>query len=93
MLRYSIAIRISSVRDGIGRNTVFANSNNRVSTIYPPGYEESGVCGFEYDANDRMTHVWELSGQTGTESMSYTYDENGLLTSATNYDGLKATYG
>ena len=83
---------ISSVQDGIGRNTVFANSNNRVSTIYPPGYEESGACGFDYDANGRMTHVWELSGQTGTESMSYTYDENGLLTSATNCDGLKVTY-
>ena len=69
---------ISSVQDGIGRNTVFANSNNRVSTIYPPGYEESGACGFDYDANGRMTHVWELSGQTGTESMSYTYDENGF---------------
>ena len=83
---------ISSVQDGIGRNTVFANSNNRVSTIYPPGYEESGACGFDYDANGRMTHVWELSGQAGTESMSYTYDENGLLTSATNCDGLKVTY-
>ena len=83
---------ISSVQDGIGRNTVFANSNNRVSTIYPPGYEESGACGFDYDANGRMMHVWELSGQTGTESMSYTYDENGLLTSATNCDGLKVTY-
>ena len=83
---------ISSVQDGIGRNTVFANSNNRVSTIYPPGYEESGACGFDYDANGRMMHVWELSGQTGTESMSYAYDENGLLTSATNCDGLKVTY-
>lgn len=83
---------ISSVQDGIGRNTVFANSNNRVSTIYSPGYEESGACGFDYDANGRMMHVWELSGQTGTESMSYTYDENGLLTSATNCDGLKVTY-
>ena len=83
---------ISSVQDGIGRNTVFANSNNRVSTIYPPGYEESGACGFDYDANGCMTHVWELSGQTGTESMSYAYDENGLLTSATNCDGLKVTY-
>ena len=27
---------VSNVQDGIGRNTVFANENNRVSTIYTP---------------------------------------------------------
>lgn len=36
---------VSNVQDGIGRNTVFANENNRVSTIYTPGYGEQGTCG------------------------------------------------
>ena len=47
---------VSNVQDGIGRNTVFANENNRVSTIYTPGYGEQGTCGFGYDAANHLTH-------------------------------------
>lgn len=83
---------LENVEDGIGRNTGFFNSSNRVNTIYSPGFGESGACGFEYDANGRLTHVWELAGQPGTENMYYTYDANGLLLSATNCDGVKVTY-
>ena len=83
---------LENVEDGIGRNTGFYNSSNRVNTIYSPGFGESGACGFEYDASGRLTHVWELAGQPGTENMYYTYDTNGLLLSATNCDGVKVTY-
>lgn len=83
---------VSNVQDGIGRNTVFANENNRVSTIYTPGYGEQGTCGFEYDAVNHLTHVWELAGESGTEDLYYTYDDRGLLTSAVNCDGVKVTY-
>lgn len=83
---------LENVEDGIGRNTGFFNTNNRVNTIYSPGFGESGACGFEYDAAGRLTHVWEIAGQPGTENMYYTYDANGLLLSATNCDGVKVTY-
>ena len=83
---------VSNVQDGSGRNTGFVNMSNRVDTIFSPGFGESGTCGFEYDANGRLAHVWELASQPGTEDMYYTYDANGLLTSATNCDGLKVTY-
>ena len=59
---------VSNVQDGIGRNTVFANENNRVSTIYTPGYGEQGTCGFEYDAVNHLTH-----GNRG--QVCYTYDD------------------
>lgn len=39
-----------------------------------------------------MTGIWEIAGQPGVEETTYTYDANGLLTSATNCDGLKVTY-
>ena len=42
---------LENVEDGIGRNTSFFNSSNRVNTIYSPGFGESGACGFEYDAS------------------------------------------
>lgn len=83
---------LENVEDGIGRNTGFYNSSNRVNTIYSPGFGESGACGFEYDAAGRLTHVWEIAGQPGTENMYYTYDANGLLLTATNCDGVKVTY-
>lgn len=83
---------LENVEDGIGRNTSFFNSGNRVNTIYSPGFGESGACGFEYDASGRLTRVWELAGQPGTENVYYTYDANGLLLSATNCDGVKVTY-
>lgn len=70
----------------------FFNSSNRVNTIYSPGFGESGACGFEYDASGRLTRVWELAGQPGTENVYYTYDANSLLLSATNCDGVKVTY-
>ena len=83
---------VSNVQDGIGRDTGFSNYDGHVSTIYAPGYYESGACGFEYDTNGCMTRVWEIAGEPGIEEMTYTYDANGLLTSATNCDGLKVTY-
>lgn len=83
---------LENVEDGIGRNTGFSNTNNRVNIIYAPGFGESGACGFEYDAAGCLTHVWEIAGQSGTENMYYTYDANGLLLSATNCDGVKVTY-
>lgn len=83
---------LENVEDGIGRNTSFFNSSNRVNTIYSPSFGESGACGFEYDASGRLTRVWELAGQPGTENVYYTYDANGLLLSATNCDGVKVTY-
>ena len=83
---------LENVEDGIGRNTSFFNSSNRVNTIYSPGFGESGACGFEYDTSGRLTRVWELAGQPGTENVYYTYDANGLLLSATNCDGVKVTY-
>lgn len=83
---------LENVEDGIGRNTGFFNSSNRVNTIYSPGFGESGACGFKYDDAGRLTQVWELAGQPGTENMYYTYDANGLLLSATNCDGVKVTY-
>ena len=83
---------LENVEDGIGRNTGFFNSSNRVNTIYSPGFGESGACGFEYDASGRLTHVWELAGQPGTENMEYDYDENGLLIYAKNCDGVEVHY-
>lgn len=83
---------LENVEDGIGRNTGFFNMNNRVNTIYSPGFGESGACGFKYDDAGRLTQVWEIAGQPGTENMYYTYDANGLLLSATNCDGVKVTY-
>lgn len=83
---------VSNVQDGIGRDTGFSNYDGHVSTIYAPGYYESGACGFEYDTNGCMIRVWEIAGEPGIEEMTYTYDANGLLTSATNCDGLKVTY-
>ena len=83
---------VSNVQDGIGRDTGFSNYGDHVSTIYSPGFGESGACGFEYDASGRLTRVWELAGQPGTENVYYTYDANGLLLSATNCDGVKVTY-
>ena len=83
---------LENVEDGIGRNTGFFNTNNRVNTIYSPGFGESGACGFEYDASGRLTHVWELAGQPGTENMEYDYDENGLLIYAKNCDGVEVHY-
>ena len=83
---------ISNVEDGVGRNTGFSNSSGRLSTLYPPGYGESGYCGFTYNANGQMVTAWELAGTGGSEEMVYTYDSRGLLTSVTNCDGLKVTY-
>ncbi len=83
---------VSNVKDGAGRNTGLGTISNRVDTIFSPGYGESGACGFTYDGSGRLTQVWELAGESGTETMTYTYDGNGLLTSATNCDGVKVTY-
>lgn len=58
----------ANVDDGMGRYTVFHDYNNLIEGVYPPGFYESGTCGFTYDANGRLTHVWEIAGQPGTET-------------------------
>ena len=90
---------VLSATDGVGRYTEFSNSfgrtrngsrnDNLIGTIFSPAYPDIGACGFTYDANERMLDVWEPADDV---IMVYTYDANGLLTSATNCDGVKVTY-
>jgi hypothetical protein len=83
---------LTNIEDGAERNTGFSSYSSRMSTIYSPGYGESGYCGFEYNTLGQMTKIWQLDGEPGIRESTYTYNAQGLLETATNHDGLKITY-
>ena len=74
----------TDVQDGAGRHTTFFTMD-RLENIWAPG--NSDPVTFEYSFNQLSKIIHEDGMET-----TYVYNEQGLLESATNHDGLKVTY-